>query len=281
MMAGRIGRLAGSFESGQHRLVIDDYEVLEQVAEGSRSTVHRARDRRTGQVVALKRLRDESGDQEWEREVTALDQIRGLNVIRLRESGRLTRGGYLVLEWLGGQTLEAKVSDQPLSLHEFSMVSSSALHALYSVHRAGFLHRDVKPANLMQAGDGVWKLIDFGEARRIGDASQQPLTGSVHGMAPEQFENGALDERTDYYSLGCTLYFALTGQFAHAGETTPEVITSHLHPGPTELAQARPDLPQAVVTWVEGLMSRHPQDRPQNYWDALDALMSACFDASS
>ncbi len=261
--------------------MIDDYVVLEQVAEVSRSTVHRARDQRSGQVVALKRLKDESGYQEWEREVTALEQIHGINVIQLRESGRLTRGGYLVLEWLGGPTLEARATDQPLSLHEFAMVAASALHAIYSVHQAGFLHRDVKPSNLMQADDGVWKLIDFGEARRIEDASKQPLVGSIHAMAPEQFENGALDERTDYYALGCTLFFSLTGRYTHAGETTPEVITSHLHPDPPELAKARPDLPKAVATWMEGLMSRHPQDRPQNYWEALDGLMSACFDSSS
>jgi serine/threonine protein kinase len=261
--------------------VIDDYEVLEQIAEGSRSMVHRARDKRSGQIVALKRLKDESGYHEWEREVTALELIHGINVIQLRESGRLTRGGYLALEWLGGQTLEARATDQPLSLHEFAMIASSALHALYSVHQAGFLHRDVKPSNFMLADNGVWKLIDFGEARRIEDASQQPLVGSIHAMAPEQFENGVLDERTDYYSLGCTLHFALTGRFAHAGETTPEVITSHLHPDPPGLAQAKPDLPQAVIVWVERLMSRHPQDRPQNYWEALDALMSACFDSTS
>lgn len=261
--------------------MIDDYEVLEQIAEGSRSTVHRARDQCSGRIVALKRLKDESGYQEWEREVTALELIHGINVVQLRESGRLTCGGYLALEWLGGQTLEVKVTEQPLSLHEFSMVAASALNALYSVHQVGFLHRDVKPSNLMEADDGVWKLIDFGEARRIEDASLQPLVGSIHAMAPEQFENGTLDERTDYYALGCTLFFALTGRYAHAGETTPEVITSHLHPDPPELSQARPDLPQAMVTWVEGLMSRHPHDRPQNYREALGTLMPACLDSSS
>lgn len=274
-------RLAGSFEPRQHRPVIDDYEVLEKVAEGSRSTLHRARDRRSGQTVALKRLGDKSGYQEWEREVTALDQIRGLNVIQLLESGCLTRGGYLALEWLDGQTLEAKTTDHPLSMHEFCMVASSALHALNSVHQAGFLHRDVKPSNFMQADDGVWKLIDFGEARRIEDASRQPLVGSIHVMAPEQFENGRLDECTDYYSLGCSLHFALTARYAHAGEITPQVITSHLHPEPTGLAHSRPDLPQAVVSWVEKLMSRHPQDRPHSYGEALETLMSACFDSHS
>jgi serine/threonine-protein kinase len=277
----RTDRLAGSFEPRQHRPVIDDYEVLEKVAEGSRSTVHRARDRRSGQTVALKRLGDKSGYQEWEREVTALDLISGLGVIQLLESGRLTCGGYLVLEWLSGPTLEARATERPLSLHEFSIVASSALHSLNSVHQAGFLHCDVKPSNFMRADDGIWKLIDFGEARRIEDASRQPLVGSIHAMAPEQFENGRLDERTDYYALGCTLHFALTGRFAHAGETTPQVITSHLHPDPSELAQSRPDLPQAVVSWVEGLMSRYPQDRPQNYREALDALMYACFDSHS
>lgn len=261
--------------------MIDDYEVLEKIAEGSRSKVHRARDCRSGQIVALKLLRGDLAYQEWERESAALDEIRGLNVIQRRESGQLTHGGYLALEWLGGQTLESRAAECPLSMQDFTQVASSALCALHSVHQAGFLHRDVKPANLMQSSDGEWKLIDFGEARRLGDASQQPLIGSIHFMAPEQFENGRLDERTDYYSLGCTLHFALTGKFAHMGETTPEVIASHLYPESTGLAQARPDIPPSVITWVERMVSRHPEDRPQNHREALEAIMLASFDSNS
>ena len=260
-------------------MAYDDYEVLEQLAEGTRSTIYRARDRRCGRVVALKRLVDDSGFQEWEREVTALEKISAPNVVQLLESGRLNRGGYLALEWIEGQTLDNKATQLPLTLDEFAMVASCSLHALHAVHWAQLLHRDVTPANLMQASDGTWKLIDFGQARLLGDASQQPLVGSVHCMAPEQFENGTLDERTDIYALGCTLHFALTGSFAHKGETPAEVIASHLYPEPSRLAQIRPDLPAAAIAWVGWLMSRQPSDRPQSYWEALEKLLSACFDS--
>ena len=260
-------------------MAYDDYEVLEQISKGTRSTICRARDSRSGQIVALKRLGDDAGFQEWEREVSALEKIRSPNVVHLHESGRLMRGGYLALEWLEGQTLDAKATQRPLSPDEFAMVASCALRALYATHQAGFLHRDVSPANLMQASDGTWKLIDFGQARLLSDATQQPLVGSVHCMAPEQFEKGTLDERTDFYALGCTLHFALTGRFAHAGETTAEVITSHLYPELSRLAQMRPDLPPAAIDWVEWLMSRQPADRPQSYRETVDKLMSACFDS--
>jgi eukaryotic-like serine/threonine-protein kinase len=262
-------------------MAYDDYEVLELIAEGTRSTIHRARDRRSGLAVALKRLGDDSGFQEWEREVVALEKISSVNVVQLLESGRLDRGGYLALEWIEGQTLDAKATQQSLTLDEFVVVASCSLRALHAVHGAQFLHRDVTPANLMQASDGTWKLIDFGQARLMGDASQQALVGSVHCMAPEQFENGMLDECTDFYALGCTLHFALTGRFAHAGGTTAEVIASHLYPEPPRLEQIRPDLPAAVIAWVGWLMSRQPPDRPQSCWDALNELLSVSFDSRS
>jgi serine/threonine protein kinase len=260
-------------------MAYDDYDLLEKIAMGARTTVYRATDKRSGLTVAIKKLGDESGYQEWEREVFALETIKSPNVVTLHESGRFRRGGYLALEWLGGLTLEAKVLNQPLTLGELSLLASCALQALHDIHWQQFLHRDVSPANLKQARDGSWKLIDFGQARRLGDASEQPLVGSVHCMAPEQFEGKTLDERTDYYALACTLHFGLTGRFAHWGDTNAEVITSHLYPRPTALAEMRPDLPTAVTDWVEWLMSRHPADRPQNYWRAQERLMAACFDS--
>jgi len=257
----------------------DDYVVIEQISEVGFTKIHRAHDKRTGLVVALKVLGDDSGLQEWVREVSALGRIRSMNVVQLLESGRFSRGGYLALEWLGGQTLAGTARQHQLSLDEFVMVTACALQALHDVHGAHILHRDVTPSNLMQATDGTWKLIDFGQARPLGDASQQPLVGSVHCMAPEQFGDAVLDERTDLYSLGCTLYFALAGTFAHTGESTVEVITSHLRPEPSRLAQIRPDLPSTVVAWVEWLMSRQPMARPSSCREAERKFMSASFDS--
>ncbi|GEP42060.1 hypothetical protein BGE01nite_13510 [Brevifollis gellanilyticus] len=252
--------------------MIDDFEVLQKIAESDRGGIYQARDRRDGRIIALKKFEDLARLPTWEREAHALSTIRGDNVVKLMESGILPQGAYLALEWLEGESLDARASRDPLSLTEFARLTSQTLDALHSVHRAGFLHRDVKPANLQQGGDGIWTLIDFGESRPLGVSSRQPLVGSIHCMAPEQFEERHLDVRTDLYALGCTLFFALTSRFAHVGETTPEVMTSHLYPEPPALADARPDLPASLVAWVEKLMSRLPGDRPQSCQEALRTL---------
>ncbi|MES2593918.1 MAG: serine/threonine-protein kinase [Verrucomicrobiota bacterium] len=252
--------------------MIDDFEVLQKIAESDHGAVYQAQDRREGRIIALKRFDEPARLLAWEREVRALGAIRGEYVVKLMESGHLEQGAYLALEWLNGESLDARASREPLSVTEFARLTSQALGALHSVHRAGYLHRDVKPANLQQGGDGIWTLIDFGEARPFGEGSRQPLVGSIHCMAPEQFEERHLDERTDLYALGCTLFFALTGRFAHGGDTTPEVITSHLYPEAPRLAQTRPDLPASLIAWVEKLMARLPEDRPQTCQQALENL---------
>lgn len=261
---GQAGRLAASPQPAHFIWMIQDFEVLQQVAASDRCTLSQASDRRSGRLVALKQWSmDGTGLPSWQREVQALDAVHGNHVVELLESGYDAQGVYLALEWLDGGTLEACVAREPLSTDGFVLFAAQALDALRCVHDAGWLHRDVTPVNFMQGTGGLWKLVDFGEACPLGDGSQQPLVGSIHTMAPEQFEGGVLDARTDLYSLGCTFFIALTGRFAHEGDTTAQIITSHLHPDPSGLAQARPDLPGGLILAVEKLMSRQPQDRPQ------------------
>jgi len=270
---GQVGRLAASTHPAQFIWMIQDFEVLQQVATSARGTLCQARDRRSGRLVALKQWSmDGTGLASLQREVQALDAVQGNHVVELLESGYDSEGVYLALEWLAGGTLEACVACEPISTEGFVLFAAQALDALRSVHHAGWLHRDVTPANFMQSTGSLWKLVDFGEARPLDDGSLQPLVGSIHTMAPEQFEGGVLDERTDLYSLGCTFYKALTGRFAHEGDTTAQIITSHLHPGLSGLAQARPDLPDHVIVAVEKLIARGPQDRPQSCEEATRLL---------
>ncbi len=263
------GGLAASLRTGQHPDVLSDYEVLEKIAESPLGRVDRARNAVDGGEVALKWVAD---PQVAAREVEALTLLQHPKVVRLLEHGETAHGSWLALEWLDGGMLEQAA---PLSLLEWQRLAVDALEALQAVHQAGLLHLDVKPANFMKVagGCGGWKLIDFGECGPMAQASERAMTGSIHCMAPERFGRPELDGRTDVYSLGCTLAFALAGRFVHEGETVPQVITSHLHPPDWDQQAVFAELPDAWRTWLRSLLSVD-RDRRPDAASALEALKS-------
>ncbi len=245
------------------------FEKRELIAEGAYARVLGGWDRVRGERVVIKEFLSTRGHEEWQREVTALRAVRHEHVVRLIEPEAQERAGFIVLEWLPGGTLE---NGGRLEGPAWVELCRQLLAALTAVHDQGFLHRDVKPANVMRGTSG-WKLIDFGQARRLDEARMQVETGSVHCMAPEQFEKAMLDERTDLYAAGCTLWWALTGSFPHEGETTVQVITSHLREPLPELLMK---VPLGVKTWLRSLLARLPQDRPATArlaWQALERVL--------
>ncbi len=237
----------------------DRYKLLEKIAEGGRAVVWRVKDQSSGHGVALKRLSAAVTSVEIQREIEALKAVQNPNIVALLDAATDEQGGFLVMELLDGATLE---SCAPLTLPEFETLARQLLSALEKVHRAGWLHRDVKPENLMQTGNGDWKLIDFGLACRADEKIDNALTGSVHFMAPEQYEKATMDVRADVYALGCVFYFALTGRAPFEGETTPQVITAHLYQRPQPLGELRPDVPVKLAKVIEQMMARHPDERP-------------------
>jgi serine/threonine protein kinase len=262
-------------------IVIKDFELIELIAKSSRSTIHRARDCRSGEIFAIKLLPESCIETAWKREATALTQIQHEHIIQMHESGLCEGGAYLALEWLSAADLSSVVSEQPMPMSEFSRLVKQSLCALSAVHQAGYLHRDIKPENLMQSKSGDWKLIDFGEARPLLEATQQAMIGSIYFMAPEQFGQAPLTPRTDLYSLGCTFYRAVTGRYLHDGDTTAQVIASHLHPSPITLQNQPPRLPMQLVQWLQTLVSRQPSGRPISAQWALEQFDTININAHS
>ncbi len=261
--------------------MIKDFELIELIAKSSRSTIHRARDCRSGEIFAIKLLPESCIETAWKREATALTQIQHEHIIQMHESGLCEGGAYLALEWLSAADLSSVVSEQPMPMSEFSRLVKQSLCALSAVHQAGYLHRDIKPENLMQSKSGDWKLIDFGEARPLLEATQQAMIGSIYFMAPEQFGQAPLTPRTDLYSLGCTFYRAVTGRYLHDGDTTAQVIASHLHPSPITLQNQPPRLPMQLVQWLQTLVSRQPSGRPISAQWALEQFDTININAHS
>ncbi len=235
--------------------MIADFELLELIAESPRAKLHRAWHREAGQIVAMKQVVDAKVAQ---REIQALSHIRHPQVVQLMHHSSDLRSAWLALQWLDGKTLEQTA---PLCLNSWIALARQAHAALTAVHEHDLLHLDVKPANLMNHSCGGWKLIDFGECRSASEARLGAMTGSIHTMAPERFSGGALSARTDFYALGCTLFFAWTGRMAHEGELTAQVITHHLHPPDLAADSGLKKLPEPWRSWLLGLMKRDPEQR--------------------
>lgn len=221
------------------------HQLVECVSRSAASEVWRAHDLATGAVLAVKKP---GGPAE-------LSNIHHPNVVRVLHADPQ----LMVMGWIKGTNLE---KNGLLNATGFEALVRQTLSGLHAIHEAGFLHLDLKPENIFLAQDNrgpasppVFIIGDLGSAQRRPAATPSRPHGSVHYMAPECFENKAPDERTDLYSLGCVLHFALTGRPAFEGELAPQVITAHLQ------HRVEP-LPGAVGTWIGRLMSRQPSQRP-------------------
>jgi len=270
------------------------YRQDELVGAGGAGAVYKGFDLQLQRTVAIKRLRDPAGSvvvdagrqgtpEALIQEAKTLSSLQHPNIVTVYDVALDEDGHpFVVMEFLSGQDLAQVVKRGTLTEPDFLVVAEQVLQALIVAHGRGILHRDIKPRNLMLE----WltdesfqvKLLDFGLAKLTHSPVEQSvdqggaMLGSINYMTPEQFERKPIDARTDLYSLGATLYFALTGTQAYEGETGPEVMAAHLHHLVPSLSPLRPDLPTALCDWVERLMSRRPEDRPASAREALQLL---------
>ena len=264
------------------------YDILEQLGEGGAGAVFKAWDKRLQRYVAIKRLHPpetREGDgvgTDLVKEAAALSSLQHPNIVSVYDLDELDGEPCVVMEFLNGETLEQTMRRGALTVVDFVSVARQTLEGLVAAHRLGVQHRDIKPSNLMvnwlPNGDFLVKVLDFGLADfssrphvEAGDGSDSAY-GSVHFMAPEQFLRRPVDVRTDIYSAGCVLYYALTAAFPYDGRKMEEIIDGHLKKVATPVHRLRGDVPQIYGEWVAWLMSREPEARPQSAEEALDSL---------
>jgi serine/threonine protein kinase len=258
-------------------MVLDGrYRLVARIGAGGMGEVWRGVDERMGREVAVKlllgvRLSDEA-DKRFEREAMLVGRLRSPAIVTVHDYGSATVGGarmpYLVMELLSGFTLgEAAGADPARAL----AWAAGVCDALGVAHRAGVVHRDVKPGNVMVDENGQVKVLDFGIARFVAEeqaASGLTATGMVIGtaqyMSPEQAEAGALDGRSDLYSLGCVLYFLLTGRPPFLGDNFLRLAHQHVGAEPEPPSVHRPGLPAALDRLVLDLLAKNPTARPQD-----------------
>ncbi|MCC6652869.1 MAG: serine/threonine protein kinase, partial [Candidatus Eisenbacteria bacterium] len=271
------------------------YEIVAPLGAGGMGEVYRARDTRLGRDVAVKVLPQHLSANadvraRFEREAKTVSSLNHPNICTLFDVGREGETDYLVMELVEGDTLSQRLLKGALPMADVLRLGAQIADALDRAHRAGVVHRDLKPGNVMVTKSGA-KLMDFGLARAttatgpvsgsgatMAALTQHPtvaspltaegaIVGTFQYMSPEQLEGREADSRSDLWALGCVLYEMATGKRAFEGRSQASLITAIMGSQPAPLAALAPMSPPALERVVNALLSKDADDRIQTAHD--------------
>ncbi|MBL8929075.1 MAG: PASTA domain-containing protein [Kineosporiaceae bacterium] len=266
------------------RLLDGRYQVVSRIARGGMATVYLAVDRRLDREVALKVMHPHLSEEpdfieRFVREARSAARLSHPNVVAVFDQGadRTDHGDllYLAMELLPGRTLRDVISERGvLTPREALTVIEPVLDALGAAHRAGIVHRDVKPENVILTDDGRVKVADFGLAKALHGGSTQTgaLIGTVAYLAPEQVAHGVADARSDVYSAGIMLFEMLTGRQPFVGEVPMQVAYRHVHEHVPQPSTLVPELPTELDDVVAAAVAREPDERPRDAAEWLQGV---------
>jgi eukaryotic-like serine/threonine-protein kinase len=278
------------------------YEILSQLGAGGMGEVYRAKDTRLERTVAVKILPTHLSDnpeskQRFEREARAISSLNHPHICTLHDVGSQDGTSYLVMEYVQGESLDARLQKGPLPLKQALECGVQICDALEKAHRAGIVHRDLKPGNIMLTSAGA-KLLDFGLAKPVATlgapvssdkgnltpstptmnlsmltaspvalTQQGTIVGTFQYMAPEMLQGQEADARSDIFSFGCVLYEMLTARRAFEGKSQLSVMTAILEKDPEPLAALQPTSPPALEYAVQTCLEKNPDNRFQTAHD--------------
>jgi serine/threonine-protein kinase len=257
------------------------YEILAPLGAGGMGEVYRGRDTRLGREVAIKVLPSElSSDKErlrrFEQEARAASALNHPNIVTVHDIGEVDSAPYIAMELVEGKTVRELIVSGPLPVRKLLAIAVQAAEGLAKAHAAGIVHRDLKPENLMVSADGFLKILDFGLAKLVPDASDalsrsptmaRPEThpGTVLGtlgyMSPEQAAGQALDFRSDQFSFGSILYEMATGKRAFERGTTVDTLAAILHEEPEPIGRLNAAIPGPLRWIVERCLEKDSRAR--------------------
>ena len=260
---------------------IGPYRIIEQLGQGGMATVFKAYHASLDRYVALKALHpafneDTTFEARFQREARVVAKLEHPHIVPVYDYAEHEKRPYLVMKYIEGDTLKARLSEGPLSSEEIAKVVDTVGSALAYAHRHGVLHRDIKPSNVLVSKDGEMYLADFGLARIAQSAestlSSDMIMGTPQYISPEQaLGKTDLDGRTDIYSFGVMLYEMVVGQVPFSADTPFSVIHDHIYT-PLPLPHVvNPSVPESVE---RVLLKSLAKDRADRYGD-VTAMMHA------
>ena len=260
--------------------IIGDYEILGPLGKGGMGAVYRVRNVISHRVEAMKEVlpgREQTPDlvERFLREIKVHATLQHPNITQLFTAFRQGHRLLMIMELLEGVTIEEILQRGPMATGEAVACMSQTLEALKYAHAQGVIHRDIKPANIFVLPDGVVKLLDFGIARGESDR-RLTLSGMVIGslsyMSPEQVGGQSVDERSDVYSVGVTLYQAVTGTLPFQGESQYDVMHAQRSHTPAAPLTLNPQIPAGLSEAIMRSLEKDPANRFQTAADFQEAL---------
>lgn len=282
--AAEVLRCVTTPDDGQKTLgSIGDYQLMRLLGSGSTGVVFQAIDQKLDRTVALKVLRPSLGSVARERfiaEARLAASIEHPNVVTIYQVGQHDRLAFIAMQWLPGQTLEAKLhSTAAMADEDVRRISAQVAAGLQAAHQRQLVHRDIKPANVWISDDDEVKILDFGLARIVDDNPGLTATGMLAGtpnfMSPEQTKGHELDGRSDLFSLGCMMYRMATGKLAFGATSILGTLQAIQNEQPTPPKLVNVDISSDLSDLTMALLEKQPANRPESAEQVVTMLESA------
>ena len=271
------------------------YEIRDLIGSGGMAEVHLGYDKRLSRIIAIKLLRsDIAGDPTFQarfrREAQSAAALNHPTIVAVYDSGEeeftapngSTRSvPYIVMEYVEGHTVRELLGDgEAVPIPEAVEITTGVLDALEYSHRAGIVHRDIKPGNIMLTSTGAVKVMDFGIARAIEDSAAtvtqtHAVVGTAQYLSPEQARGEIVDARSDLYSTGCLLYELLTGQPPFTGDSAVAIAYQHVREIPKPPSALAADVPESLDRVVLKALAKARDDRYQDAAHMRTELLAA------
>lgn len=264
--------------------IVDKYVIEKKIGEGGMGAVYAGRHIELGKRVAIKTLRTGQMDKpsllaRLKREAKLVARLQHPNIINVTDFGQTESGMlYLVMDYIDGESLEC--FGEKYSNKEVCRIACQVLKALTYAHKRGVIHRDIKPSNLMitrSTGEEIVKVVDFGIAKAtaidtvnfVTHTEGDHIIGSPHYMSPEQVQGEKIDQRTDLYCLGITLYQLATGELPYEGNSPLNVVMQHVSQDPIELP------PELAGSPLGQVIARAVEKQPEKRYQTADEMLHA------